>query len=104
MTSDLCLLLRELHVVKDPEDDSKEVVPPVFLECVPVTLHDLKHDGETSVRGKRPDSASAAHFHSSSRKRNNCHYLLTKTLCDCFTYTPVTDKTLKIVVEVNFGL
>lgn len=52
MTSDLCLLLRELHVVKDAEDDSEEVVPPMLLEGVAVTLHDLKHDCETSVRSK----------------------------------------------------
>lgn len=52
VTSDLCLLLRELHVVKDAEDDSEEVVPPVLLESVTVTLHDLKHDCEASVRGK----------------------------------------------------
>lgn len=50
--SDLCLLLRELHVVKDAEDDSEEVVPPVLLERVTVTLHDFKHDCETSVRSK----------------------------------------------------
>lgn len=52
MTSDLCLLLRELHVVKDAEDDSEEVVPPVLLEGEAVALHDLEHDRETSVRDK----------------------------------------------------
>lgn len=52
MTSDLCLLLGELHVVKDAEDDSEEVVPPMLLESVAITLHDLKHDCETSVRSK----------------------------------------------------
>lgn len=51
-TSDLCLLLRELHVVEDAEDDSEEVMPPVLLEGVTVTLHDLKHDCEASVRSK----------------------------------------------------
>lgn len=50
MTSDLSLLLRELHVVKDAEDNSEEVVPPVLLEGVAITLHDLKHDCETSAR------------------------------------------------------
>lgn len=39
----LSLLLRELHVVKDPEDDSEQVLPPVFLKGVPVGLHHLKH-------------------------------------------------------------
>lgn len=52
VTSDLCLLLGELHVVKDAEDDSEEVVPPMLLERVTVTLHDLKHDSQTSVRSK----------------------------------------------------
>lgn len=52
VASDLRLLLGELHVVKDAEDDSEEVVPPVLLEGVAITLHDLKHDRETSVRGK----------------------------------------------------
>lgn len=56
MNSDLCLLLRELHVVKDAEDDSEEVVPPVLLECVAVALHDLKHDSETSVRSEEGDN------------------------------------------------
>lgn len=50
VNSDLRLLLRQLHVVEDAEDDSEEVVPPVLLEGVAVTLHDLEHDGETSVR------------------------------------------------------
>lgn len=49
MTSDLRLLLRELHVVKDAEDDSEEVVPPVLLKGVTVALHDLEHDSEASV-------------------------------------------------------
>lgn len=49
VTSDLRLLLRELHVVEDAEDDSEEVVPPVLLESVTVALHDLEHDGEASV-------------------------------------------------------
>lgn len=49
VTSDLRLLLRELHVVEDAEDDSEEVVPPVLLKGVTVALHDLEHDGEASV-------------------------------------------------------
>lgn len=52
VTSDLCLLLGELHVVKDAEDDSEEVVPPVLLKGVAVTLHDLKHDCEPPVGSK----------------------------------------------------
>lgn len=39
----LSLLLRKFHVVKDPEDDAEEVVPPVLLKSVSVTLHNLKH-------------------------------------------------------------
>lgn len=39
----LSLLLWELHVVKDPEDDSEQVLPPVFLKRVPVGLHHFKH-------------------------------------------------------------
>lgn len=53
MESDLGLLLWKLHVVEDAEDDPEEVVPPVLLKGVSVTLHDLKHDGETSVRTKK---------------------------------------------------
>ena len=52
MTSDLCLLLRQFHVVKDAEDDPEEVMPPVLLEGVAITLHDLKHDCETSAKSK----------------------------------------------------
>lgn len=52
VTSDLCLLLGELHVVKDAEDDSEEVVPPMLLEGVAVALHNLEHDRETPVGGK----------------------------------------------------
>lgn len=52
MTSDLRLLLGELHVVKDAEDDSEEVVPPVLFKGVAVTLHDLKHDREPSEGNK----------------------------------------------------
>ena len=39
----LGLLLRQLHVVKDPEDNSEQVLPPVFLKGVPVGLHHFKH-------------------------------------------------------------
>lgn len=54
-STDLCLLFGELHVVEDAKDNSEKVVPPVLLEGVTVTLHNLKHDCETSVRrnGKR---------------------------------------------------
>jgi len=50
VTSDLRLLLRELHVVEDAEDDPEEVVPPVLLEGEAVALHDLEHDREPSGR------------------------------------------------------
>lgn len=52
LESDLGLLLGKLHVVEDAEDDPEEVVPPVLLKGVSVTLHDLKHDGEASVQIK----------------------------------------------------
>lgn len=39
----LSLLLRKLHVVKDPEDNSEQVLPPVFLEGVAIGLHHFKH-------------------------------------------------------------
>lgn len=54
-STDLCLLFGKLHVVEDAKDNSEEVVPPVLLEGVTVTLHNLKHDCETSVgrNGKR---------------------------------------------------
>lgn len=58
MTSDLCLLLGELHVVEDAEDDPEEVVPPVLLEGLTVTLHDLKHDGQTPAGSIRASAAS----------------------------------------------
>lgn len=58
-TSDLCLLLGELHVVKDAEDDSEEVVPPMLLERVAITLHDLKHDCEASVNKDKQFSLTA---------------------------------------------
>lgn len=45
-TLDLSLLLGQLHVVEDPEDDSEQVLPPVFLEGVSVGLHHFKHHGQ----------------------------------------------------------
>lgn len=39
----LGLLLRKLHVVKNPEDNSEQVLPPVFLKGVPIGLHHFKH-------------------------------------------------------------
>lgn len=51
VTSDLRLLLRKFHVVENAEDNSEEVVPPVLLKGVAVTLHDLKHHCKTSARG-----------------------------------------------------
>lgn len=44
--ADLGLLLGQLHVVEDPEDDSEQVLPPVFLEGVSVSLHHFKHHGQ----------------------------------------------------------
>lgn len=45
----LCLLLGQLHVVKDPEDYPEQVLPPVLLEGVSVGLHDLKHHCQAPV-------------------------------------------------------
>lgn len=39
----LSLLLRQLHVVKDPKNNSEQVLPPVFLKGVSVGLHHFKH-------------------------------------------------------------
>lgn len=39
----LSLLLWELHIVKDPEDNSKQILPPVFLKGVPIGLHHFEH-------------------------------------------------------------
>lgn len=47
------LLLRELHVVEYSKDDAKEIMPPVLLKGVSVTLHDLKHDGQTPETHKQ---------------------------------------------------
>lgn len=44
----LRLLLREFHIVKNPEHDSEQVLPPVLFKGVTVALHDLKHDRESS--------------------------------------------------------
>lgn len=53
----LSLLLRQLHVVKDPEDDSEQVLPPVFLEGVPIGLHHFKHHCQA------PGKCVRAHTH-----------------------------------------
>ena len=53
LTADLCLLLRELHVVEDSEDDPEEVVPPVLLKGVAVALHDLKHHRQAPEQRSR---------------------------------------------------
>ena len=50
----LSLLLRQLHVVKDPEDDPEQVLPPVFLKGVSIGLHHFKHHCEPP--GKFPQT------------------------------------------------
>ena len=40
-------LFRQFHVVKDAEDDAEEVTPPVTLEGLPISFHDLKHHSQT---------------------------------------------------------
>lgn len=40
----LCLLLWQFHIVKDSENNSEQVLPPVLLVSVAVRLHYLKHD------------------------------------------------------------
>lgn len=40
----LCLLLWQFHIVKDSENNSKQVLPPVLLVSVAICLHYLKHD------------------------------------------------------------
>lgn len=44
--ADLGLLLGQLHVVEDPEDNSEQVLPPVFLKGVSVRLHHFEHHGQ----------------------------------------------------------
>ena len=51
MTSHLCFLFRQFHVVKDSEDDFKQIHPPSLQESVPVALHYLKHHRQTSEGG-----------------------------------------------------
>lgn len=40
----LHLYLRVLDVIKYPEHNLKEVLPPSLLEVVPIRLHYFKHD------------------------------------------------------------
>lgn len=40
-------MLREFHIVKNPEHDSEQVLPPVLFKGVAVALHDLEHDRES---------------------------------------------------------
>ncbi len=47
MLTCLSLLLWKLHVVKDPEHDAEQILPPVFLVGVTVRLHHLKHYRQT---------------------------------------------------------
>lgn len=49
MLTCLSLLLRKLHVVKDPEHNAEQILPPVFLVGVTVRLHHLKHYCQTPV-------------------------------------------------------
>ena len=48
----LRLLLGEFHIVKNPEHDSEQVLPPVLFEGMAIALHDLEHDREPSA-GKK---------------------------------------------------
>lgn len=43
----LRLLLWQLHIVKNPEHDSEQVLPPVLFKGVAIALHDLEHDCES---------------------------------------------------------
>ena len=45
----LCHLVRELHVVKYPEDNLEEIFPPVLLKRATIALHDLKHHSQPSA-------------------------------------------------------
>lgn len=44
----LRLLLGEFHIVKNPEHDSEQVLPPVLFKGMAIALHDLEHDREPS--------------------------------------------------------
>lgn len=72
--SDLRLLLGQLHVVEDAKDDSKEVVPPVLLKSVAVALHNLEHDGETSVEKKTSTNTKVFH-----QNKTNVHNFTQET-------------------------
>lgn len=47
--ADLHLLLRQLHMIKNAEDNPEEILPPVPLKGVAVALHDLEHYCEASA-------------------------------------------------------
>lgn len=53
LLSDLCLLLWELHIVKNAEHNPEEILPPMPLKCVSISLHDLKHYCEASVKSRQ---------------------------------------------------
>lgn len=53
MLTHLSLLLRKLHVVEDPKDDAEQILPPVSLIGVAVSLHHLKHHRKTPDKQKR---------------------------------------------------
>ena len=49
----LCHLVRELHIVKYPEDNLEEIFPPVLLKRATIALHDLKHHSQPSAKKKK---------------------------------------------------
>lgn len=53
MLTCLSLLLRELHIVEDPEHNAEQILPPVFLVGVTVRLHHLKHHRQTPDKTKQ---------------------------------------------------
>ncbi len=55
MLTCLSLLLWKLHVVKDPEHDAEQILPPVFLVGVTVRLHHLKHHRQTPDNKTKTD-------------------------------------------------
>lgn len=70
----LSLLLWELHIVKDPEDNSKQILPPVFLKGVPIGLHHFEHHCQSP--GNIDTQAHVGNFPNNFYKRSFSYELL----------------------------
>ena len=43
----------QLHVIENPKYNFKDISPPMLEEGITVTLHDFKHDCQTSGKGNK---------------------------------------------------